>query len=260
MKIEEIKQIYREISNRPILEYEAEIIAIDQFLQEIAQDERGGVRKISEQAKKRRDALLAEKERVQAMMVFEHKYADCQYICGVDEVGRGPLAGPVVTGAVILPKDFIIPYLNDSKQVKEERREELSSIIMEHAVASAIGISSERDIDELGIQQANYNAMQMAIQGLSVKPDHVLVDAVHIPNLDIPQTSIIKGDTLSVSIAAASIIAKVARDHMMHEYDKVYPEYGFARNVGYGTAAHIEALKKYGPCEIHRRSFIGNFV
>lgn len=260
MKIEEVKLIYKEISSRPFMEYEAELIALEQFIAEMSKDARSGVVKIVEQAVKRRNAILQETERVRRMMEFEEKYKDCPYICGIDEVGRGPLAGPVVAGAVILPKNLIIPYLNDSKQVKKERREALSHIIMEQAVSCGIGISSERDIDEIGIQSANYAAMSMAIDNLSVKPDLLLIDAVHIPEVDIPQVSIIKGDTLSVSIAAASIVAKVARDRMMQEYDKVYPEYGFANNVGYGSAAHIQALKEYGPCDIHRRSFIRNFI
>ena len=181
-------------------------------------------------------------------------------ICGVDEAGRGPLAGPVVTCAVILPKDETILYLNDSKQVSKKKREELYEIILDKAVAYSIGISSEEVIDDINILQATYQAMRMSIDNLKVKPDILLNDAVKIPNVNIHQVPIIKGDTLSASIAAASIVAKVTRDKIMQEYDSLYPEYGFADNVGYGSAKHIEAIKKYGPTPIHRKTFIKNFV
>ena len=175
-------------------------------------------------------------------------------------MGRGPLAGPVVAGAVILPKDCDILYLNDSKQLTEKKREELYDVIMEKAVAAGLGFVSPERIDEINILQATYEAMREAIGRLSVKPDLLLNDAVTIPQVEIRQVPIIKGDAKSVSIAAASIIAKVTRDRLMVEYDSIFPEYGFASNKGYGAAAHIEALKKYGPCPIHRRSFIGHFV
>ena len=181
-------------------------------------------------------------------------------LCGVDEAGRGPLAGPVLTAAVILPKGLVIPMLNDSKQVSKKHREELYDIIMSTAVAVGVGMNPETVIDEKGIEFANKDAMRQAIRNLSVAPDMLLVDAVHIPEVDIPQVSIIKGDAKSVSIAAASIVAKVTRDRMMQEYDEKYPAYGFKDNVGYGSAAHIEALKTYGPCPIHRRSYIRNII
>ena len=197
---------------------------------------------------------------MKVMFSFEREYSDYEYICGIDEVGRGPLAGPVVAGAVILPKDCDLLYLNDSKKLTENKREELYDKIMESAVSAAIGYGSPERIDEINILQADYEAMKEAIGKLSVKPTLLLNDAVTLPDMDIKQVPIIKGDAKSASIAAASIIAKVTRDRMMVEYAKIFPEYGFDSNKGYGSAAHIEALKKYGPCPIHRRSFIKNFV
>ena len=180
-------------------------------------------------------------------------------IAGVDEAGRGPLAGPVVACAVILPKDETILYLNDSKQLSAAKREELYKVIMEKAVGVGIGVVSPETIDEINILQATYEAMRIAISKLPVKPDLLLNDAVTIPGVDIKQVGIVKGDARSVSIAAASIVAKVTRDQMMVEYDKIYPEYHFASNKGYGSKVHTDALKEIGPCPIHRRTFIKNF-
>ena len=205
-------------------------------------------------------AIQKEKERMYELFAYEREYAAYQAICGIDEVGRGPLAGPVVAGAVILPKDCDILYINDSKKLSEKKREMLYDEIMEKAVAVGIGIVGPERIDEINILQATYEAMREAIHNLSVQPDLLLNDAVKIPKVDILQVSIIKGDAKSASIGAASIIAKVTRDRMMVEYDTIFPEYGFAANKGYGTAVHIDALKKLGPTPIHRRSFIGNFV
>lgn len=230
------------------------------FIKEYEVDERAAIKKLCDTVRKKQDAYEREIERMKVMFTFEREYSDYQYICGVDEVGRGPLAGPVVAGAVILPKDCSLLYLNDSKQLSEKKREELYDKIMEEAVAAAVGEASPARIDEINILQADYEAMRQAISKLSAKPDLLLNDAVKIPGVDIKQVDIIKGDAKSASIAAASIIAKVTRDRMMVEYDKQYPEYGFASNKGYGSAAHIEALKKYGPTPIHRRSFISNFV
>ena len=260
MNISDIRMEYKACIDKPVMQYREEITELECFINNHKDDTRAGVVKILEQAEKYRDKLLKEEDRIKGMMSFEHKYRDMGYICGVDEVGRGPLAGPIVTAAVILPQDIIIPYLNDSKQVKEERREELYDIIMERAVSVAVGINSEKVIDDIGIAVADSDAMKQAVENLNIKPSVVLVDAFPIKNLDIKQVSIIKGDTLSVSIAAASIVAKVTRDRMMCDYDKLYPEYDFASNKGYGSAKHIEALKKYGPCDIHRRSFITNFM
>ena len=231
------------------------------FIDTFSGDERSGVVKMVETAKKRLDNLSKEIERIYKMSEYERQYADCGFLCGIDEVGRGPLAGPVYAAAVILPKDCDILYLNDSKKLTEKKREELYDVIMEKAVAVGIGSNEAERIDEINILQATYEAMTKAVNSLSTKPDALLIDAVHIPQLEAyKQVSIIKGDAKSVSIAAASIVAKVTRDRLMKEYALQYPEYGFDSNKGYGSADHIAALKKYGPCPIHRRSFIGNFV
>lgn len=206
------------------------------------------------------EKLEAELKRIEALKQYEKEYEHLGYVCGIDEVGRGPFAGPVVACAVILPKDCNILYINDSKKLSEKRREELYDIIIKEAVAYGIGIKDNRRIDEINILQATYEAMREAINNLSVKPDVLLNDAVTIPGVDIKQVPIIKGDAKSISIGAASIVAKVTRDRMMAEFDEKYPGYEFAKNKGYGTATHIEGLKKYGPCEIHRRSFIHNYI
>ena len=211
-------------------------------------------------AEKARLKLEKERERLKQMRIYEDKYADYELICGVDEVGRGPLAGPVFTAAVILPKDCEILYLNDSKKLSEKKREELFLEISEKALAIGIGSCTPEEIDKFNIKQATRKAMLEAVQNLELQPGIVLVDAETINGLDIRQVPIIKGDAKSVSIAAASIIAKVTRDHLMEEYDKIYPQYGFASNKGYGSAAHMEALRQFGPCPIHRRSFIKNIL
>lgn len=213
-----------------------------------------------ERLQKQQEKLEKEIARTEAMSVYEREYSHYATICGIDEVGRGPLAGPVVAGAVILPKDNPILYLNDSKKLSEKKREALYDEIMEHAVATGIGIVAPARIDEINILQATYEAMRMAIENLKVRPDLLLNDAVTIPEVDIPQVPIIKGDAKSVSIAAASIIAKVTRDRMMVEYDQIIPGYDFASNKGYGTKAHIAGLKEHGPSPIHRRTFIKNFI
>lgn len=209
---------------------------------------------------RRQEKLKAERERLEGMRVYERRYRERGTLCGIDEVGRGPLAGPVVAGAVILPEDGEILYLNDSKKLSEKKRELLYDEIMEKAIAVGIGAVSPERIDEINILQATYEAMRIAISRLSVRPDLLLNDAVTIPQVDIPQVPIIKGDAKSVSIAAASIIAKVTRDRMMVQYEDLYPGYEFASNKGYGSARHIAALKEIGPCPIHRRSFIKNFA
>lgn len=237
----------------------AEETMLPSFITEYKSDERAGVQKLVQQAQKRLDNLAKERARIEQLKVYERKYEACGYICGIDEVGRGPLAGPVVAGAVILPKDCDILYINDSKKLSEKKREELYDIIMEQAVATGIGMAAPGRIDEINILQATYEAMRQAIQNLAVTPDILLNDAVTIPKVSIRQVPIIKGDAKSISIGAASIIAKVTRDRLMVEYDKVMPEYGFASNKGYGSKEHIEALKKYGPSPIHRQSFIKNF-
>ncbi len=213
-----------------------------------------------ERLRKQQEKLEKELARIEAMSVYEKKYSDFQAICGIDEAGRGPFAGPVVAGAVILPKDHTILYLNDSKKLSEKKREELYDVIMEQAVAVGTGMAGSARIDEINILQATYEAMRMAIEQLAVKPDILLNDAVTIPEVHIKQVPIVKGDAKSVSIAAASIVAKVTRDRLMREYDAVFPGYDFASNKGYGTKAHIEGLKKFGPTPIHRRSFIRNYT
>ena len=223
-------------------------------------DTRQGVIKLLEKYRKVYNGYIKELERTENMKMYEKKYADYEFIAGIDEVGRGPLAGPVVTCAVILPKDFNVLYINDSKKLTEKKREELYDIIMEKAISVGIGIESPKVIDDINILQATYSAMRKAIDALEVKPTLLLNDAVTIPMVDIKQVPIIKGDAKSISIAAASIVAKVTRDRMMVEFDKLYPEYDFAGNKGYGSATHIDALKKLGPTPIHRQSFIKNFV
>ena len=213
-----------------------------------------------EREQRKLEKLQKERERLEAMRSFEHQYEGYGTVCGIDEVGRGPLAGPVVAGAVILPTDCEILYLNDSKKLSEKKRELLYDEIMEKAVATGIGVISPARIDEINILQATYEAMRMAISNLKVQPSVLLNDAVTIPLVEIPQVPIIKGDAKSVSIAAASIIAKVTRDHMMVEYEEIYPGYSFASNKGYGSAQHIAALKELGPTPIHRRTFIKNIL
>lgn len=233
---------------------------LPELIKEYSTDERAGIQKLAAAAQKRLDALAKERQRIYELSAYEREYSEYAYICGIDEVGRGPLAGPVVAGAVILPKDCDILYINDSKQLSQKKREELYDIIMEKAVACAVGYATPERIDEINILQATYEAMREAVGKLSPAPEILLNDAVNIPAISIRQVPIIKGDAKSISIGAASIIAKVTRDRLMVEYDKVFPEYGFAGNKGYGSAAHIEALRKYGATPIHRKSFIKNFV
>ena len=238
----------------------ADLKGLPAFINTYKEDERAGVASLVEKAKKQLNAYEKELARTEKMKSFEKEYASYSYICGIDEVGRGPLAGPVVAGAVILPKDCDILYLNDSKQLSEKKREELYDVIMEKAVSTGLGFVSPERIDQINILQATDEAMREAIAKLSPQPDLLLNDAVTIPKVAIRQVPIIKGDAKSISIAAASIIAKVTRDRLMVQYDSVFPEYGFASNKGYGAAAHIEALRKYGPTPIHRRSFIKNLL
>lgn len=238
----------------------AEERMLPSFIATYETDERAGVRKLVDQAKARLEKLAAERERTEQLKKYEKEYAMYENICGIDEVGRGPLAGPVVAGAVILPKNCDILYINDSKKLSAAKREELYDVIMEKAVAVGLGIVGPGRIDEINILQATYEAMREAISKLNVMPDILLNDAVTIPGVPMRQVPIIKGDAKSISIGAASIVAKVTRDRLMVEYDKIMPEYGFASNKGYGSAEHIAALKKYGPTPIHRRSFIGNFI
>ena len=248
-----ISEIKKELEQIPLEELSACMVQYES-------DERKGVQAILASCQKKLEKEEKEQLRLDTMLKYERSYVAYQHICGIDEAGRGPLAGPVVAGAVILPVDCKIRYLNDSKKLSAARREELFDEIMDKAVAAAVGIVSPARFDEIIILQATYEAMRQAIGKLSVTPDLLLNDAVTIPQVDISQVPIIKGDAKSMSIAAASILAKVTRDRLMVEYDKVMPEYGFAGHKGYGSAAHIEALKKYGPSPIHRKTFIGHFV
>ena len=238
----------------------ASVDELPSFIEKYRSDPRDGVQKLVTQAANRLKKYQQELMRLEKMRLYERRYDDFEYICGIDEAGRGPLAGPVCAAAVILPKDARILYLNDSKKLSEKRREALYDEIMEKAIGVGVGLVSPARIDEINILQADYEAMRQAIDALPVRPQILLNDAVTIPEVEIPQEPIVKGDAKSVSIAAASVIAKVTRDRIMVDLDRQYPQYGFASHKGYGTAAHIEALQKYGPCPEHRRSFIGHFV
>ena len=224
-----------------------------EFLAACEADDRAGVQKLVKRYRREQ----AERERIEALYAYEYAARDegARMVAGVDEAGRGPLAGPVVTAAVILPLGLFLPGLNDSKKVSAKKRELLYDEIMEKVVAVHVSIVDAATIDRVNIYQATMNGMYEAILSLEPKPDKVLIDAVELAKLPMPSLSIIKGDAKSASIAAASILAKVTRDRLMMQYDAEYPQYGFAQHKGYGTAQHIAALRKYGPCPIHRRSF-----
>ena len=204
-----------------------------------------------------------ELERLKQLKDYEQKlYASgLKYIAGIDEAGRGPLAGPVVVGVAIMQPDSMIEGINDSKKISETKREKLYEKITEEAIDWSVGRVDQREIDEINILNATKKALTIALSNLKVKPDRIMVDALeHIDTLGIPYTSVIKGDAKIYSISAASILAKVTRDRIMKEYDEVYPEYGFSGHKGYGTAKHIQAIKEYGPCPLHRKTFIKNFM
>lgn len=202
-------------------------------------------------------------ERLNKLKEYEKKLYDkgIKYIAGIDEAGRGPLAGPVVVGCVIMPQDSFIEYVNDSKKVSETKREMLYEKITNEAIAWSTGIVMQDEIDEINILNATKKALTMAIDNLKVKPEVILVDALEkIDTHQIPYISVIKGDAKIYSISAASIVAKVTRDRIMREYDEIYPQYGFASHKGYGTAKHIQAIKEHGICPLHRKSFVKNFI
>lgn len=245
--IEEIKLEYAGLDEKELVN----------FLTVYEADPRAGIKKLLESAKKKHEKYEAELLRLEDMRKIEKEFSDCPYICGVDEVGRGPLAGPVIAAAVILPKDLLIPYMNDSKKLSSEKREVLYEEIKEKAISIGIGRVDNVEIDEINILNATMKAMKMAIDELSVKPNMVLVDGNKlIPNLLLPQKAIIKGDAKSISIAAASIIAKVTRDREMVEYDEKYPMYDFVNNKGYGSKKHYEGLNSHGLSPLHRKSFV----
>lgn len=226
------------------------------LLQELYADERKGVQRLVKQWEKRQKEIETQKETFLAMSVYENQLREkkISFIAGIDEVGRGPLAGSVVAAAVILPENFYLLGLNDSKKISEKKREEFFDYIQANALAVGVGIVSSEVIDSVNIYQATKQAMVQALGELSVKPEHLLIDAMEL-DVDIPQTSIIKGDSSSISIAAASIIAKVTRDRMMKELGEMYPEYGFQKHMGYGTKEHLRAIEEYGVLREHRRSF-----
>ncbi|MBS4960146.1 MAG: ribonuclease HII [Clostridiales bacterium] len=226
------------------------------------EDTRVGVKKLVEAFEKKYQCYIKELSRLESISNFEKECFEkgLQLVCGVDEVGRGPLAGPVVAGAVILKQDCRILGINDSKKLSKVKREELYETISREAISWSIGVISPQRIDEINILQATYEAMTAAIDGLCVKPEQILVDAVTIPQITIPQRGIVKGDEKSISIGAASIMAKVSRDRMMLEYDALYPGYHFAQNKGYGSSEHIQAIKSLGITPIHRKSFVKNFL
>ena len=248
--ISEIGTIYKQ----------ADIKMLPAFISEFEEDDRNGVKSLVSKAKKKLEDLEKEKQRMYEMFSYERKYAKYEYICGVDEVGCGPLAGPVVAAAVILPKDCDLLYLNDSKKLTENKREEIYDEIMAKAISVGIGFASPERIDEINIRQADFEAMRMALSKLSIEPDFILVDGYQIGGITKEQIAIVKGDSKSASIAAASIVAKVTRDRLMTQYDDVFPGYGFASNKGYGSKEHIQAIQELGATPIHRKTFIKNFM
>lgn len=243
MTIKEVKEL---LSSNDVTEAQ---------LAELEKDPRVGVQKLIVSYRKKQAKLLAKKEAFLERFSYEKQFwQKGELVAGVDEVGRGPLAGPVVTAAVIIDHNFDLLEVNDSKKLSPEKRLQLYSKILSEAVSVGIGVKSAAVIDQINIYEADRQAMAQAVKALDVKPDALLVDAMNVP-IDIPQIELIKGDAKSNSIAAASIVAKVFRDKLMDDYDKIYPQYGFPRNAGYGTKEHVEALKKYGPTPIHRKTF-----
>ncbi|CEP47430.1 ribonuclease HII [Paraclostridium sordellii] len=255
MKEKSVKEINSIIEN----------ISTDEYLKYIdilKDDERKSVKNIAVKLAKKLDKMRAENERLEMINIFENEGYEkgFTYIGGIDEAGRGPLAGPVVAAVVVFKPGTKIEGINDSKKLSEAKRDELFEIIKEEALDYGIGIVQKDEIDEYNILNATYMAMKKAVNCLKQKPDYLLVDAAHIPDVDIEQKPIIKGDSKSISIAAASILAKVTRDSIMYEYDKMYPEYGFASHKGYGTDQHYKAIREHGITSIHRRSFLKNIL
>ncbi len=229
----------------------------EDLLKACLRDERSGVRRLAERYTKNKQALLVEDKRIQQLLCEEKKLWNRGYLmlAGLDEAGRGPLAGPVVAAACILPAKFCLQGLNDSKKLSESKREKLYVEIKRQALDYSLGSAEPAEIDVLNILQATKLAMKRAIEGLKVRPHYLLIDALELPRVDLPQLPLVGGDGLSASIAAASILAKVTRDRWMKELHKIYPEYGFNCNKGYGTSEHMQVLQRLGPCPLHRRSF-----
>ena len=250
-KISELRKMLNDI---PFEEYE-------EYIKAFNEDGRKELQKFALRLKKKMDQYKKEVQRLENIKEFENSLYDngYKYIAGIDEVGRGPLAGPVVTAAVILPRDSKIMYMNDSKALSCQKREEIAALIKEEAVSYAYGIVDNNEIDKINILNATKKAMIESVEKLDVKPEILLIDAVHL-DTEIEQKSFIKGDANIYSISAASIIAKVYRDHLMDEYAKEYPEYGFEKNKGYGTFDHVEAIRNIGPCRIHRKSVTGKII
>jgi len=231
-------------------------------IRDLQEEQETNVDKLIAEYKKKAAEFEDELTRFKSMCTYENKayQKGYKYIAGIDEAGRGPLAGPVVAAAVILPENIFIKNLKDSKKLSSKQRDILYDEIKSKALAFGIGLSDEKCIDKMNILNATKNAMEQAINSLEIKPDIIFIDAIKLDRILLPQVSIIDGDNLSISIAAASIIAKVTRDRLIEEYDRIYPEYGFAKHKGYGTKEHIEAIKKYGICPIHRLSFVKKFI
>ncbi|SHK11954.1 ribonuclease HII [Tepidibacter formicigenes] len=250
-----VKEINEFINNVEIRDYM-------KYIDILRNDKRKSVQKIAIKLSKKLDDIRKEEKRIEKLKTFEREGYEkgYKYIGGIDEAGRGPLAGPVVAAVVVLNEDTVIHGINDSKKLSEKKREELFEIIKKEAVDYGIGIVSNEEIDEFNILNATYMAMKKAVNSLKNKPDYLLIDAATIPNIDIPQNSIIQGDGKSISIAAASILAKVTRDKMMYEYDEIYSEYRFSKHKGYGTKEHYEAIEKHGITPIHRKSFLKSIL
>lgn len=246
-----IKEIKAELEKMELTAVSEELLA------ELTDDFRKGVQQLAQRYQRKKQRVAKKREKFREMKRFEDDLVNRGYrlVGGVDEAGRGPLAGPVAAAVVILPQDIWMPGLNDSKQLSEAKREEFFAKLQEEAVDIGVGLVDSNRIDEINIRNANYQAMREAISDLEQTPDYLLVDGEEIPEIEIRQQRIVDGDARSISIAAASIIAKVTRDRMLVEYDQEYPEYNFAQHKGYGTADHIAALEEYGPCPIHRYSF-----
>ena len=255
MNNKSVKEIKEIIENLKEEEYE-------NYIDLLNNDSRKSVQNLGKSLSKKLEKIKKEEERLEFINTFENEGYEkgYLYIGGVDEAGRGPLAGPVVASVVVLKKGTKIPYVNDSKKLSEAKREELFEVIKKEALDYGIGIVDNEEIDEYNILNATYMAMKKALNSLNKTPDYLLLDAVTIPNLDIKQFPIIKGDAKSISIASASILAKVTRDRIMYKYDEIYPEYGFKNHKGYGTKEHYEAIEKHGITPIHRKSFLKNVL